>query len=234
MEQAKLIIKLIKTETECELPCWWGIVPEKTTWKEAAHFLNEVGLITYPYEFSEDTIAHEIGGDNFEKGIHINVNFYEKSSSVDAIIIRSDGSNLKSFLQVWDAYQPQVIIQKYGQPSRIWIRSSYSYGITKRRGYDLLFFYDQLGFLIVYSGIVEFKPTYHICPWFDQAEDIQILHIYLQSPENPRPLERLTPYLEHPEYTKPIEAGGLSVDDIFSLFLEEEQPCFDFPGDIFP
>ncbi len=233
-ERARIIVELIKTKTECDLPCWWGIVPGKTTWEEAERYLNEVGLRTYPYPFSEDTIAHEVGGNYFEKDFDIKFYFYEKSRMIDSIKISSDGHNLEGFQQIWEAYQPRIIIQKYGKPSRIWIISNYSYGRSERRAYALLFFYDHLGFLIEYSGVVEFKPTYHICPWTDESEDVQVFYLYLQSPDNRRPLEKLTPHLEYPEYVKPIEAGGLSVDDIYSLFLEEERPCFDFPGNIFP
>ncbi len=233
-ERARIIVELIKTKTECDLPCWWGIVPGKTTGKETEQYLNEVGLTAYHYELPDGTTGYSVGGNDFEKENLLSIEFYEKSGFVDSIKIRSDGHNLEGFQQIWEAYQPRIIIQKYGKPSRIWIRSNYSYGRSERRAYALLFFYDHLGFLIEYSGVVEFKPTYHICPWTDESEDVQVLYLYLQSPDNRRPLEKLTPHLEYPEYVKPIEAGGLSVDDIYALFLEEEQPCFDFPGEIFP
>lgn len=29
----------------CELPCWWGITPGKTSWQDAAHFLGSFSTI---------------------------------------------------------------------------------------------------------------------------------------------------------------------------------------------
>ncbi len=229
------VLGLLSDNSGCKLPCWWGIVPGETTLTETLQFLNEIGESAAPIPQSDGTVVYDAGGFDLEKmKIYNSVSFYEKSGLIDAISIRSEGHNLEGFLQVWDPYKPQQIIQKYGKPSRIWINSSYSYGNSKRRGYDLLIFYDNLGILIAYSGIVKFDSIYHICPWFDQAEDIQTIKMYLQSPENPLPLERLTNYLIYPEYTVPIENGGLTLDDLYSIFIEEEQPCFEFPGTLFP
>jgi hypothetical protein len=234
-EREKYIMDLFKPNAECGLPCWWGIVPGETTSNETLQFLNEIGESAALIPQSDGTVVYDAGGFDLEKmKIYNHVSFYEKSGLIDAISIRSEGHNLEGFLQVWDPYKLKQIVQKYGKPSRIWINSSYSYGNSKRRGYDLLIFYDNYGILIAYSGIVKFDPIYHFCPWFDQVEDIQTIKMYLQSPENPLALERLTNYLINPEYTVPIENGGLTVDDLYSIFIEEEQPCFDFPGTLFP
>jgi hypothetical protein len=34
------IKELLETNGGCELPCWWGITPNKTVWTEALHFLS--------------------------------------------------------------------------------------------------------------------------------------------------------------------------------------------------
>ena len=36
------IKELLKTNGGCELPCWWGIIPGKTAWPEALHFLTPI------------------------------------------------------------------------------------------------------------------------------------------------------------------------------------------------
>ena len=33
---------MLETNGGCELPCWWGITPYKTTWSETLHFLAPI------------------------------------------------------------------------------------------------------------------------------------------------------------------------------------------------
>ena len=95
-------------------------------------------------------------------------------------------------------------------------------------------FYDDLGFLIIYSGRVEREPIYHICPRFDNGEDIQIIELFMQSPQSHIRLEEYTYYLDSQDYIKSIEDAGLTVEELYSIFIQEENPCFDIPGTIFP
>jgi hypothetical protein len=210
-------------------------VPGETTWNETMLFLNDVGLRTSPYPLSNNILVYEAGGFDFEKmKIYNRVSFYEKSGLIDVVKIRSEGHIPEEFEQIWERYAPKQVFERYGQPSRVWIDSDYSYGKSEGRSYGLWLFYDEIGILIIYSGVVKLDPIYHICPWSDNPVDYQMIEIYLQSPENPQPLERFTNYSDKLDYIKPIEAGGLTVNDLYSIFIEEEQPCFDFPGTLFP
>lgn len=39
-EKHAKIQELLETNNGCKLPCWWGIIPGKTPWSEALHFLT--------------------------------------------------------------------------------------------------------------------------------------------------------------------------------------------------
>ena len=235
IEEREIYLKgLLKTNANCDLPCWWGIIPGKTTWIESLEFLRLIGGKVSSRPGDNGTIIYDTGGFDFED-IHNKITFFEKSELVETMDVSSEGfQNPVGFQKAWVQYTPKTLITKYGQPSRVWIRSSYSYGLTDRRGYQLWIFYDKLGFLVIYSGIIKKEPIYHICPRFENGEDIQSIELITQTPEDHRRLERFTYYSDVIDYIKPIEKAGLSVEELYSIFIHDEKPCFDIQGNIFP
>ena len=39
-DKDKIALELLETNNDCELPCWWGIIPNKTRWTDAEVFLK--------------------------------------------------------------------------------------------------------------------------------------------------------------------------------------------------
>ena len=39
------IVRLMSTNNDCRLPCWWGIMPGVTSWQEAQQFFETFGVI---------------------------------------------------------------------------------------------------------------------------------------------------------------------------------------------
>lgn len=42
----KRLLELLEISGDCHLPCWWGIIPEKTTSQDAAAILNSFSTIS--------------------------------------------------------------------------------------------------------------------------------------------------------------------------------------------
>jgi hypothetical protein len=238
VEREAYVKELLRTNAGCDLPCWWGIMPGKSQWAETARFLEIIGVKTIGRSEPFGRIKHETGGFDFVSSfVQNSISFSEVSGLVDYILVDGTGyHDVTAFQEAWQTYAPLEIIQKYGKPSRVWLESSYSYD-TPFSGYALWLFYDQSGFLIMYAGSIgPKKPIYHICPRFE-GDYIKEVNLYLQSAESEKPLEELTYYYSYPgreDYFQPIEKAGITIDEFYNAFLQEEQPCFDVPGNIFP
>jgi len=56
-EKYAKIQNLLRTNNDCKLPCWWGIVPGKTTWSEAIRFLSPMIFHLTELEGSSDKLV---------------------------------------------------------------------------------------------------------------------------------------------------------------------------------
>jgi hypothetical protein len=238
-ERQNTFLEFLRTNAGCKLPCWWGVIPGKTNWSEVEKLLNHMGVNIFSFPQPDGTILNSPGDFDFEDNIQYIFGFTEKNNIVEDIYLRSIGdSNPVGFQSALESYSPRQVMADYGAPSRVWMYTdSMDYG--ERTGYSLWLAYDNLGFLIRYEGFVQQRdqPIYRICPRFDQGMDIQEIGIVLQSPDNPRPLEKRDPlYSEKVQYTHTLEdATGLTVDEFYKLFTQDKKPaCFDTPKNIWP
>ena len=113
-------------------------------------------------------------------------------------------------------------------------------GYSDNRGYNLWLFYENLGILISYEGIVKLAPIFHICPQLDVGGDIDRIDLLLQSKDNPQPLDRDDGMLS-PTGTVIVqiltieEAAQLKLDEFYRLFTQTDKiPCFDTPSNLWP
>lgn len=241
-EREARVVEWLETNAGCELPCWWGVVPGATTWRETQRLLQSVGARTLPEKKPDGTVVHGTGGFDFdERSIYNGVSFIERAGVIDAIHLHAESPlNPDGFQTAWMRYSPHNLMRRYGKPSRVLVKSAYSVPTDPadpRVGYSLWLIYDHLGFLIGYEGVVAYEPVYHICPRFDGGEDIARIEAYLQSPAGELPLnEAIESYRLFPRYFRTLEVvSGLSIDEFYALFAQTETPaCFDAPGDNWP
>ena len=193
----------------------------------------------------DGNIFHGTGFDlDLNKGIIANrIGFLEREGNIELIYVYSEGySNPVAFQEQWALFSPQRVIEEYGVPSRVWLESNSSGPVTEGRvaGYTLWIFYDQIGFLILYNGYGEYESTFHFCPRFENGKDIRSIEIYLQSPDNPDPIEEIARIIglgidPYPNVQFIEEAAGISTTEFYELFVQENvQACFDTPRDIWP
>jgi len=241
-ERESYVLELLSTNAGCELPCWWGVIPGNSTWSNTEQWILSLGARTGSTVMPDGSTAHGTGGFDFEESkIYNRVGFFERSGIVEIISIEAESHlNPEDFQAVWQRYSPQQIMSSYGQPSRVLVQSSSSAPSdlsNPKAGYSLWLFYDYLSFVIEYSGLVEYEPVYHICPRFEKGEDIASLKLFIQSPDNQRPLENnIQSYDLYRSYFHFIEeAAGLSVEEFYALFANKDEPaCFDTPKAIWP
>ena len=239
-EREKFVRETLLSSSNCQLPCWWGITPGETTWKDTEELLHYLGVrIVGVPGYGPNTILHGAGGFDFE-GISIKngFSFEETDGVIDAILINSDGYNKpEEFQTLWTNYSPKKILEMYGVPDRVWLNVTEAYALG--RGYHLWFFYDELGFMIRYPGDVMDAPVLRICP---VIKGMRAIDLSLQDLDSPLLLERFDAILEDIRLetetgkTRVLhsieDATGMDEKEFYDIFMQNELTCFDTPQSI--
>lgn len=244
IEQHEIIIQnLLRTNSGCQLPCWWGIEPGKTTWDETEQFIQQFGGVTSVFQREGNEIYHSTGGFDLNREyIYNRISFFELNGVIISIEVHGIGyQNPSKFSELWTPYTPEKLIPEYGPPTRVWLQSIKTV-VEGEPGptmpYDLWVFYDQLGILIRYQGQVIYRDTYKMCPTFQEGGNlVPTIDLYLKSPEKQISLESLTDYANIPKSQIFLlrEAANLTLDEFYALYNQNKRtPCFETPKNIWP
>lgn len=223
----------------CELPCVWDMVPGETDVSDAKTALIRLGAGHHSKLLSGEVILHSFAGLHLPSIKSTNeVTLYEKDSVVMAITLESsliDPGFGKEFRRHWAEYSPQAILQKYGVPTRVLVRSA-SGPATTSITYGVYLIYDNLGFGVGYGGATLYEETYRICPTFDTNSSITSLVIVAKEDADAWKFERLL-QLDGvtSEYVMSIEmAAGISPGEFATKTLSGDDSCFRTPREIWP
>jgi hypothetical protein len=229
-ERERRILGLISSNNDCDLPCWWGITPGRTTFAEARNFFRQFNPHPYLQEEAPNKqfvnylipVSETI---SFGYGIDI------KLEIVDGIVqIVSVGS-----IESATIFSIRNILSDYGQPLEVWIHTYRSYlgGIPP---VDVLLFYPDQGILARYSAelteINESGDSASIC--LDHSPSLT-----LWSPEEQIDFEQAQDYarLDYKEYGKPLlpldQATTLSLDEFYE-YRTQERICLTTTLSVWP
>jgi hypothetical protein len=242
-EQMTYIKNLLEPNIHCQLPCWWGVVPGVTSWQESKNLLFYLGG---PIREFQTESGRQFRAARFSGLPEINLNFIKHdatSLTVDEIIVsgnRSGNQDQSDFEIFWELYSPKEIMMRYGVPSRIVLDTTGIIGLSEigKHGYTLWVFYETLGFMIRYDGLIADSPTFRFC--FELKEgvgDIYRIILTLQNPKSPLPLEWDDSILR----TNPLQGmsiqdvSGMNNEEFHSFFTQSKQShCFYTPHEIWP
>ncbi len=120
-EANAMVLKLLKDNGGCKLPCWWGITPGKTMWHEAQQFLDSFVEVTpdsstYGDEGKPTKIfTYLIGYPLKNQGGRGGFSVYVKNDQIVLIFVGKDSTIHNSLLD--------QILTNYGRPDNIYIRT---------------------------------------------------------------------------------------------------------------
>jgi len=142
-EAAIRVFELTKSNTDCQLPCWWGIEPGKTSWASTYEILAPIS--------SEEVNIYNISGDkSFSAGFEIYVDNHKTiqeymvyNNVVDFLEIRFNGSA---------SYTLSDLITSYGAPEEVWI-STINQDVQGAVPFDLLLGYPRKGILVYFHSM---------------------------------------------------------------------------------
>lgn len=205
---AETLQPLLKAPMNCDVPCFWGIIPGKTSFDEARIFFSQLGLTPFEGTFEGKnfyTILYNSGTDyDSSVTLHINNNLVENMMVTPDISKPKEGSPRE-----WIAYSPETLIKRYGSPSRV----QFAIGSQQSVSVNMIMYFDTSNLIVHYSGY-DMTPE-SFCP-LTASFDFVRLWIGLN------PLD--TPSFE----TVSLEnATSLTMDQFAQLMIDDsKKACF--------
>jgi hypothetical protein len=209
---------LLKEPMNCAVPCFWGIIPGKTSFDEARVFFSRLGFI--PFEGTDPnsgkffyTISYD-SGSGYDSHVTLNIdnNLVENIEVTPDIPQPKEGSPRE-----WIAYSPETLIKRYGSPSRV----EFTVGSGPNIGINMIMYFDTSDLIVHYSGY-NMTPK-RFCPLTAPFD-----HVRLWMGHNPSD----TPSFETVSLEK---ATSLTMEQFTQLMKEDpEKACFTVKGEVSP
>lgn len=245
VQEANAEVKeLLETNSGCELPCWWGITPNKTAWPEALHFLS-------PYSFQLGQGSTDISTENGEKHTYTNFQFYFNilGESQPARIIVDVKDNIVFWITIYPPateykYQLHQLMALLGPPEQILISAQASSPIPELPPAVLVLDYGDVGVWASYGYI----PTHTgedlvICPKPSTGK-VSIydnvggrLELFDPGLDNPRALsiQEYADMVGGFSAKKLEDVTNMTVESFYSTFIAPEpKTCLETPADLWP
>jgi len=251
-EAFALVSDLMENNAGCQLPCWWGITPGKTTWDEAWQLLGKLarnkGPEAHPFEnlwvpgdvlmgVIIDVLYRPLGrAHDFYGGVRLSVN-------IDTNIISGVGTYLGD---TFSQYSIGQVLEKYGRPEILLVGYYHEFDMMGTNNNEqwknyltLELYFPQKGIMVSYG--VEFTPPPHgdlltVCfennpkmsLWQPGDEDYGWKEASILKPN------AYVPSIEH--FFKPLEeVTTLNAEDFYLQFRGMDSPvCLDMQYSALP
>jgi len=214
---------LLQDPMNCTVPCFWGIIPGKTSMDEARLFFNRLGFS--PYEGTDPNSGRNFYSIAFESIIDRDsyVTLYPYNNRVANIVVKPEISKQnEGSPREWIAYSPETLIKKYGQPSHVDFYLAWPGG----GGSEIIIniYFGTLDLIVQYTGENMLPSSNHsprLCPL---TASFDYVRLWL-GPKPPDP----------PLVGIPLEqATSLTMDQFTQLMLGDPQDaCFTLKGEVF-
>lgn len=214
---------LLQDPMNCTVPCFWGITPGKTSMDEARLFFSRLGFS--PYEGTDPNSGRDFYSIAYESSIDRDsyVTLYPSNNRVANIVVKPEISKQKEGSpREWNAYSPETLIKKYGQPSYVDFYLAWPGG----GGSEIIInmYFGTLDLIVQYTGENMLPSSNHspqLCPL---TAPFDYVRLWL-GPKPPDP----------PLVGIPLEqATSLTMDQFTQLMLGDPQDaCFNLNAKAF-
>jgi hypothetical protein len=220
------IIALLENNGGCELPCFWGIIPGKTSWSDASYWLQDITNIYEDQVFYEDgnlpayLLAFTL---NDAKPYH-QFSFIPTvgDEKIQRIYVKvQDTPEIIS--KYWQKYSLREMFFHLGKPDKAFfsICSEYSHPC-----FDGLLIYEKEKIALGFFG--ENLPENKVCPQLSEGGDIT--SISFSNVGQQSELDTLPPNWvssEVKEYWTPIkDVLGIDENEFYERVLSDSPACF--------
>jgi WD40 repeat protein len=225
---ALAITEMLTTNGDCQLPCWWGITPGKTSIPDALNIINQFD--SEIHGLHKGWIDTDINAPLDISPIgEIRADLYQENETIQQIEV---------YAFDWPGYRLSQVLTMYGEPDEVMIHSYKSEPVSYPT-FQLALIYSTKGF-VVYYGAGEFTAKY-------EGEDNigclgQAPKLYLYTPNKDLTHDELygdvfgfyLPHVIEGDIVRPVEeATAMSKHDFYMYYKEDSnQACIRTPKDI--
>jgi hypothetical protein len=224
-EKRNVISELYETNGNCELPCWWGIVPGETEWQTAEHFLSTIAVEistnaeseTDPYYSTSVTVP--VPEDLSEISLLKHTFIVEGGIIVE---IKPEGP--------WGARKVDTvseILSTYGRPPEVWLET-WGYTFGSYYPFAVALSYPEQGILVIYFDQGKLKDGYVIGCLQERSGKLTLWS----------PKQEIT-FIEslgqqQDQYYKPLqEATEMDVEAFYQTYLDPDtETCITTPAEL--
>lgn len=236
LEQANQIVMELYENNPCTLPCWWGITPGKTDWREAWQFLERFAANQPPWDnllLESKDLPGYMSFQVFlnvpqttEEKYYLSLNHLVFLINIDTFVVDYIDVNTGNI----DAYTIPQILANFGKPQEIYVMIGESQ-VPQFRGVSVLLFYPQHGFISNHFTTVDqeqlSKPKFTAC-----FQKVTNLYLWPQE-QNLDIEERLRIGGVDPltlSLLRPInQVSDLSIESFYQTYVNlREPPCIEF------
>ncbi|MFC1878986.1 hypothetical protein ACFLZW_03640 [Chloroflexota bacterium] len=242
----------MKTNGDCVLPCFWGIVPGKSLWQDVQSSMGYLDLLVRDYPGKAGVIHATTF--NLEDDLRNSLSFYEQNGVVQVI-----NFSVKDPTRYAPYYELRNIMEHLGAPAYVAIDLLIGGpgGTPDVAKYYLIIHYGETQngpwvkmpwVRLNYGGrALKIGNRYRFCPTDLHFEAIgyetprltsEGLVLHLQSLESPMTIEELSTAFGKSYYSMPPDiekSAGVSVQEFYRKIMESDEPaCFDTPINFWP
>ncbi len=240
-QEETLVLGLLQNNARCQLPCWWGFTPGKTSWQTAEAYFTSLGKKAD--EFSNGhttnyTVKFKVLSHDMQVGQVYDV----KDELINMIWVK--GSTVRNgkrvfgdqlFIEDWNNYLLPQMLTAYGQPAEVLLKTFQSVpeGMPP---FNLLLYYPQQGILVRYYGLAEkHGEQLRLCP--QQSE----ITLWLWSPGHATTLQEIAnlgqdfPLEEVADYRPLGDVTKMSTEKFYESFKNaDNMACIETLAKIWP
>jgi hypothetical protein len=219
-DSADITLELLRTNNGCDLPCWWGIIPNQTRWSDVENFLKPFSHVflsespSWQVFFIRSPISKE----------------YSELGEVRATIATQNEVVKEIEISEFDekSYHLSSFLQKYGIPSKVLV-STYSsdYGMPPNKvPFTLALYYPDQGIMATYATDADVNGA-QIEGCFTKSPTLFLW----SSSENNRSIDYILGWdKDKIQYLEIKEATGLDLQTFYNLLSKENsKQCLQTP-----
>lgn len=225
-EKTEITLEMLRTNNGCDLPCWWGITPNETTWSDAQAFLKPFSKI-YERQPPSEWFVYDVMSPISRK--------YSDFGEVRAVFAAQHGVVKEVEINSFDEeiYHLSTFLREQGVPETI-LLSTYSSDSGMPSGkvpMTIALYYLEKGIMATYAtdadvkggkikGCLEERPT-----------------LFLWSPdEYTRSIDYILGWdKNNVQYSDIQKSTGLDIQDFYDKYRNLKSAiCLETPASLWP
>ena len=250
-ESAKeLALQLLKDNSNCRLPCWWGITPGVTTLQDTSSILNPFSSLASTNSIDNNHGSMRLRIPNGEGLLYLVVEYDGINAKVNKLIVtisqlvkNKNGDYEQTFVepafaQATQSFQLTEILKLYGQPKQIMISTYSSQPLGWPVFFDIQLFYPDHGFLIAYESLMVSSTNGYVkgCPSKSNINmGLWEPGKYSSINEIPEDIRNNISAFPLSSYLQIDEATKMSIQDFYETFKNDDGTlCLETPSNLWP